>query len=86
MQIEPLRNSLLMPFPVEPIDTIARVRHRMSCPVDKRIFPGLVANTPRSPRDVGVYGPAARRSLKFCEIQANMLAGASESANSDKAA
>jgi tetratricopeptide (TPR) repeat protein len=32
------------------------------------------------------WAARARRSLKFCEIQANMLAGASKSANSDKAA
>jgi tetratricopeptide (TPR) repeat protein len=32
------------------------------------------------------WAARARRSLKFCEIQANMLAGAPKSANSDKAA
>jgi tetratricopeptide (TPR) repeat protein len=32
------------------------------------------------------WASRARRSLKFCEIQANMLAGAAKSANSDRAA
>jgi hypothetical protein len=35
---------------------------------------------------LSAWASRAHRSLKFCEIQANMLAGASKSANSDKAA
>jgi hypothetical protein len=56
VQMVSLRDSLLMPFPVGPIDTIAAVRHGNAAPCGYADFSSGLWPIRHDPHAISVYG------------------------------